>query len=170
MKYLVTITMVLMIGLLGCVKAPKADDSVPVIDVEATETVGGEYVYEPGTWIDNWEKAIQTATAEDKLILVNFTGSDWCGWCIKLAKEVFDHNEFKDYAKENLVMLKLDFPRNIPQSSELISQNRQLQEHFGIRGYPTILLVNGEGEEVARTGYQQGGAAKYVEHLKDLVK
>lgn len=170
MKHLITVAMVLMIGLLGCVQAPKADDSVPVIDVEATETVGGEYVYEPGTWIDNWEKAIQTALAEDKLILVNFTGSDWCGWCIKLAKEVFDHNEFKDYAKENLVMLKLDFPRSIPQSDELKNQNRRLQNQFGIRGYPTILLVNGAGEEVGRTGYQPGGPVAYIEHLKSLVK
>lgn len=170
MRYVVTILMVLMVAILGCVKAPKTDASAPAIDAENTETADGEFVYEPGTWIENWDNAIETARAQDKTVLVNFTGSDWCGWCIRLVKEVFDHQEFKDYAKENLVLLKLDFPRAVPQSDELKSQNRQLQAQFGIRGYPTILLVSGEGKEIGRTGYQDGGPANYVNHLKSFVK
>ena len=95
--------------------------------------------------------------------------SDWCGWCIRLAEEVFSQDLFKKYAEENLVMLKLDFPRNIAQSDELKQQNSMLQRQFGIQGYPTIVLVDEEGKEIARTGYRPGGAADYVSHLKELL-
>lgn len=165
MKYILTFLLVISAALLGCSKVPdeKLDIAEPV-EAKVEET------YEPGEWTESWELAMQTARESGKTVLVNFTGSDWCGWCIRLKSEVFDHKEFKDYAKENLVLLKLDFPRSIYQTPELKRQNGQLQQAFGIRGYPTILLLNAEGKEIGRTGYQPGGPDKYVEHLQGFIK
>ena len=77
-------------------------------------------------WMTNWEEAKAKAKAENKPILINLTGSDWCGWCIKLDKEVFSKKEFKDYAKENLVLVELDFPQGKRQSKKLQEQNEKL--------------------------------------------
>jgi len=120
-------------------------------------------------WLTDYDAAVAKAKAEKKTILLDFTGSDWCGWCIKLDKEVFSQKAFKEYADKNLVPVVLDFPRKKEQSEEIKKQNRELQKKYKIRGYPTIILVNSEGKEIARTGYQRGGAEKYVEHLKTLI-
>lgn len=122
------------------------------------------------TWGTDYEAACKQAKETQRPILIDFTGSDWCGWCIKLDKEVFDLPAFKAYAKDNLVLLKLDFPRRKKLKAELVKQNEKLMEQFGVRGFPTILLVNADGKELARTGYQSGGAKAYVEHLKALLK
>lgn len=122
-----------------------------------------------GEWIESWNDALKFAGELDRPILINFTGSDWCGWCKKLVAEVFSKQEFQDYAKTNLILLKLDFPRSIPQSDELKMQNQSLQNKFKISGYPSIVLVDKEGTEIQRTGYQPGGATAYVAHLKELL-
>ncbi len=119
-------------------------------------------------WSENLESAIKTAKTEKKAILVNFTGSDWCIWCKKLNAEVFSQKEFINYAKKNLVLVKVDFPRNTPQSNETVYYNRQLAQNYNIQGFPTILLLNSSGEVVAQTGYQEGGAKSYVEHIKSF--
>ena len=121
-------------------------------------------------WLTNLEEAQQIAKEEGFSILINFTGSDWCTWCIKLVDEIFSQKEFIEYATENLVMVKLDFPKDIHQTEETKAYNRQLAEKFNIRGFPTILLLNFKGEVIAQTGYQYGGAAKYVEHLQELLE
>lgn len=120
-------------------------------------------------WNGNLEKAIELAKKENKAVLVNFTGSDWCKWCIKLSDEVFKQKEFEEYAKNNLVLVILDFPRSIQQSQEIKEYNNKLAQKYGIQGFPTILLINGNGQLVAQTGYQPGGAAKYVEHIKSYL-
>ena len=120
-------------------------------------------------WLTNLEVAQQIADEKDLPIFVNFTGSDWCGWCIKLVDEVFSKQEFIDYAKGNLVMVKLDFPKNIQQSNETKIYNSKLATKYEIQGYPTILLLNSEGEVLAQTGYQYGGVKKYIDHLKSLL-
>lgn len=122
-----------------------------------------------GTWEDNFETAKATAAKENKPILLDFTGSDWCGWCIRLDNEVFSKKEFKDYAKDNLVLVTVDFPNEKHQSKKLKDQNKELAKKYGIEGYPTIVLVDAEGKKLAQTGYMEGGAAKYVEHLKQLL-
>ncbi len=118
----------------------------------------------------NLEEAQQIAKEDGLPILIDFTGSDWCGWCIKLVDEIFSQKEFIEYATENLVMVKLDFPKDIHQTEDTKRYNRQLAEKYNIRGFPTILLLNSKGEVIAQTGYQYGGAAKYVEHLQELLK
>ena len=120
-------------------------------------------------WEDDFEAAKVTAAKEKKPILLDFTGSDWCGWCIKLDKEVFSKKEFKDYAKENLILVTLDFPHEAHQSKKLKEQNEALSKKYNVEGFPTIILVDAEGKKLAETGYQEGGPAKYVEHLKELL-
>ncbi|MCW1920982.1 thioredoxin family protein [Luteolibacter arcticus] len=121
-------------------------------------------------WETDFELAKQRAKDEKKDLLVDFTGTDWCGWCIKLKKEVFDQPAFQEYAKKNLIMVELDFPRKKVLPEELKKQNAELAKKYEIRGYPTILLLNSKGREVARTGYQEGGPDKYIEHVKELLK
>lgn len=120
-------------------------------------------------WNGNLEKAIEQAKKENKAVLVNFTGSDWCIWCKRLSAEVFQQKEFEEYAKNNLVLVMLDFPKDIQQSQETISYNKSLAQKYGIQGFPTILIFNNQGKLVAQTGYQPGGAAKYVEHIKSYL-
>ncbi|MEM9479702.1 MAG: thioredoxin family protein [Verrucomicrobiota bacterium] len=121
-------------------------------------------------WHTDFEKAKELAKSLSRPLLLDFTGSDWCGWCIKLDKEVFSEKSFKSYAAENLVLVELDFPNRKKQSVEEKKQNEALAKKYGIRGYPTILLVDANGKELARTGYQRGGADSYVDHLKELLK
>jgi len=121
-------------------------------------------------WETDMEVAKKRAKEENKKILVDFTGSDWCGWCIKLKKEVFDQPAFQEYAKKNLVMLELDFPRKKELPPKEKEQNEKLSGEYQVEGFPTILLINSKGKELGRTGYQEGGPEKYVEHLKELLK
>jgi len=120
-------------------------------------------------WEENLETALQKAKTENKAVLVNFTGSDWCIWCKRLSAEVFQQKEFEAYAKDNLVLVMLDFPKDIKQSQETKEYNNKLAQKYGIQGFPTILLIDGQGKLVAQTGYQPGGAAKYVEHIKSYL-
>jgi thioredoxin-related protein len=122
-------------------------------------------------WLTDFTKAKAEAKMSKKMILVDFSGSDWCGYCIKLDKEVFQKSEFKKFAKENLVLLLLDYPRNKKkQSKKLQKQNIELAKKYKIRGYPTVFLMDYEGKVIAQTGYLPGGAKKYVEHLKKIMK
>jgi protein disulfide-isomerase len=120
-------------------------------------------------WTTDLGKAIETAKAENKAVLVNFTGSDWCKWCFKLSGEVFSQDEFKEYAAENLILVKVDFPRSIPQSNETKAYNQSLAQKFGVQGYPTIIIINSQGKSVAKTGYQPGGAVNYVSHIQSFL-
>lgn len=117
-------------------------------------------------WLTDYAAALKKAAAEDKTVLINFTGSDWCGWCIKLKKEVFDTAEFKKFADENLVLLEIDFPRRKQLPAEQLTKNKQLAQRFRVKGYPTICLVDKNGRRLRETGYQPGGPAKYIAHLK----
>jgi thioredoxin-related protein len=118
-------------------------------------------------WYINLEEAIEKAQEENKNILVNFTGSDWCVWCMKLSDEVFSKGEFSEYADDNLVLVKLDFPRKkkLPESEQQYNYN--LLTKYGVRGFPTILLLDKDGNFVRQTGYVQGGAENYIKHIEE---
>lgn len=120
-------------------------------------------------WVTNFEQAKAQAKAQKKDLFVDFTGSDWCGWCIKLNEEVFQHAEFFEKAAEKFVFVELDYPQQKEQSEELKKQNAELQERFGIQGFPTILLLDADAKPYAQTGYQAGGPAKYLEHVGEFV-
>src|SRR5678816_1583667 len=92
-------------------------------------------------WLTDLPKAQAQAKKESKLVMLDFTGSDWCGWCIKLHKEVFSKPEFAKYAKENLVLVEVDFPRRKQQSEKKKKANQALQEKYKIEGYPTIIVL-----------------------------
>jgi thiol-disulfide isomerase/thioredoxin len=116
-------------------------------------------------WLTDFPAALKKAQAEDKAVLVNFTGSDWCGWCIRLKKEVFDTAEFKAFAAENLVLVEIDFPRAKQQSQALRQANSRLQTQYQVRGYPSIFILDKNGETRLKTGYQAGGPRNYITHL-----
>lgn len=119
-------------------------------------------------WLTDFEAAKKQAAAEKKDILVDFTGSDWCGWCIKLDKEVFSTPAFK--AQKDFVLVSLDFPRRKEIPADQKAKNEALMRQWGVRGFPTIILTNAKGEAYARTGYQPGGPEKYLPHLAELRK
>lgn len=119
-------------------------------------------------WLDNYEKAAAKAKAEKKLLLLDFTGSDWCGWCIKLNKEVFSQQEFQDYASKNLVLMEVDFPQTKTLPAEVKKQNDKLQTKYKIEGYPTIIVLNSEGKKVGELGYQPGGPKAFIAALDKL--
>lgn len=122
-------------------------------------------------WMDDFEAAKAKASQEGKPIFINFTGTDWCGWCIKLEKEVFSKKAFQEYAEENLVLMEVDFPAKKKQSDELKAQNKKLDEEYGVEGYPTLYLLDSSGNKLTGDiGYREGGAEAYVEHLKSLLK
>lgn len=99
------------------------------------------------TWYTNLDTAAQISNKSDKPIFAFFTGSDWCGWCIKLQRNVFAKQAFIDWANENVVLLELDFPRTKPQSNELKIQNGNLQRALGVQGYPTIWIFTAQKNE-----------------------
>jgi len=121
-------------------------------------------------WSTDFAKAQAQAKAEDKLLLLDFTGSDWCGWCRVLRKEVFSQPEFEEYAKKNLVLMTVDFPRAKPLSVEVRRQNQSLAQKFEIRGFPTIVILNGDGKLIGLLGYVPGGPAAFIRELKQIPK
>jgi protein disulfide-isomerase len=123
----------------------------------------------PG-WLTNYKQAQEAAKADKKLLLVDFTGSDWCGWCIKLDKEVFSKPEFKEYASKNLVLMEADFPRSKQLSATEQSQNEELAQQYGIQGFPTIVVLNSEGKKVGEVGYTPGGPAAFIAELEKFRK
>jgi len=125
---------------------------------------------EKAKWLTSFSEAKTQASKRKVPILADFSGSDWCGWCIKLDKEVFSKSAFTDYASKNLVLLMVDFPRKKHQDAALKQQNEKLSTQFGIEGFPTVLLLDSDGNVLARTGYRPGGAEVYVKHLQDLVQ
>ncbi len=123
----------------------------------------------PPNWSDNFDQSLALAGSSGKVLLINFTGSDWCSWCIKMEKEVFSQKAFQDFASSDLVLMKADFPKTKKLAESVKSQNQALANRFGVQGFPTLVLLNGKGETIALTGYQEGGAEAYVLHLKSLL-
>lgn len=97
-------------------------------------------------WMTDMDAAKQKAAAENKAVLVDFTGSDWCGYCIQLKKNVFDKPDFDAYAKDKFVLLEVDVPRNPKFDKEQLKKNRELCEQFNVSGYPTILVLTPQGD------------------------
>ena len=120
-------------------------------------------------WLTDYEAAVAESKKTGKPIIANFTGSDWCRWCVKLHKEVFVKPEFKTWASTNAVLLELDFPRRKALSAELKAQNQELKKKYGVRGFPTVLILDAEGNKLAKTGYRRGGPEEWVSHAELLL-
>jgi protein disulfide-isomerase len=119
-----------------------------------------------GQWTNNYDNALSAAAGTNRKIFLFFTGSDWCGWCKRLEAEVLSTPEFQEYARDNLILVKLDFPQSIPQSAQLKAQNQQLSQRYQIEGYPTVVVLNSSGKTIGRTGYKRGGPGPYIAQLQ----
>ncbi len=120
-------------------------------------------------WSSDFAAAKKEAAESKKDLLIDFTGSDWCGWCIKLNKEVFSQESFKVGVKDKFVLVELDYPQDKSKlSAETLKQNEELQKKYPVQGFPTILLTDADGKPFATTGYQAGGPEAYVKHLDEL--
>lgn len=117
-------------------------------------------------WLDDFNAALDRAEKENKDLLLNFTGSDWCSWCKKLKEEVFDQEVFKKQAPAQFVLVEVDFPRHKP----VKAGNDILMREFSVQGFPTIFLADSKGRVYGRTGYREGGAEKYLAHFAALRK
>jgi len=121
----------------------------------------------PG-WLTNYQQAQEEAKANKKLILLDFTGSDWCGWCIRLDKEIFSKVEFKEYANKNLVLLEVDFPRGRELTGTQRKHNEELATKYRIQGFPTIVILDGDGKKVGELGYMPGGPSAFIAELAKM--
>jgi thioredoxin-related protein len=121
-------------------------------------------------WSSDFSKSMEKAKTEKKMVLLDFTGSDWCGWCMKLHAEVFSKPKFKSYAKDKLVLVEVDFPQNKHLTRKVTQQNADLAKQYGISGYPTIIVLNSEGKKVGQLGYMEGGPDAFVAELDKLPK
>lgn len=119
-------------------------------------------------WGTNYHAALAQAKEQNRKVFMFFTGSDWCGWCHRLQDEILQQRDFADYARDNLVLLELDFPRNTPLSAELKEQNQKLAKRYRIEGFPAVVVLASDGRQVGRLGYQEGGPGPFVDALKGL--
>lgn len=117
-------------------------------------------------WLTDLDAAKTTAKKENKLVLMDFTGSDWCPPCKKLTAEVLTQQEFLAYAAKHLVLVELDFPNKKPQTAELKAANAKLKNEFAIKGFPTLILLSSDGKELWRkVGYGSGGTKPILAEL-----
>lgn len=144
-----------------------------VIQAQATKT--SEQTAHP-KWYADVKEALVVSNKENKPLFLFFTGSDWCGWCIKLQKEVLRTPEFEKWAAENVVLVELDFPRKNPQTPEMQNQNNQVMQAFGVQGFPTIHLVKAIQKEgqvnfqgLGSTGYVPGGPTAFLEVTNSII-
>ena len=127
-------------------------------------------------WQTDMKKAIAISKSENKPLFLFFTGSDWCGWCIRLQNEVFKTPEFIEWSKK-VVLVDLDFPRSKPQDEAIKMQNQQLAQIFAVRGYPTVWFAKevkgADGnpilEQLGSTGYVAGGPKAWIDIANPII-
>ncbi len=117
------------------------------------------------TWLTNFDQASKLAKSENKKLLLNFTGSDWCGWCIKLDNEVFSKAEFKQYAQQYYILVKLDFPKKEKLSAQLKKQNNALAKRYDVKGFPSIVVLTPSGKYYTKGGYVKGGPNAFIRSI-----
>lgn len=128
-------------------------------------------------WHTDLAEAMKISEKQKKPLFMFFTGSDWCGWCIRLQKEVLKTPEFAAWADKNVVLVELDFPRKTAQAPEIKSQNMQLAQTFQVRGYPTVWIANAtknkEGKinfsALGNTGYVAGGPSAWLKVADGII-
>jgi hypothetical protein len=117
-------------------------------------------------WGDDYKAALADAAKQNKNVLLDFTGSDWCGWCIKLKKETFNQPAFKEFADKNLVLVEVDFPQGKTLPPAVKKQNDQLQEQYQVQGFPTLVVLNPQGKIIKQqSGYIPGGPKGFIDWL-----
>jgi protein disulfide-isomerase len=123
------------------------------------------------TSLTDLPKAEALAKSQNKIVLMDFTGSDWCPWCIKFDKEVLNTPEFQDYAAKNVVLVELDYPNKTVQSDDLKKANAALRDQYKIEGFPTLVVLDKDGKEIGRqVGYSEGGPKAFIAKLDGFKK
>lgn len=122
----------------------------------------------PLDWTVDYAAALERAKAENRNVFLFFTGSDWCGWCKRLDAEILSTSEFNRFAQEHLILVKLDFPQQIPQTNQLRAQNTQLAKKYNVSGFPTVVVLDPSGKAIKRLGYQEGGPSPFIQTLEAL--
>jgi thioredoxin-related protein len=131
----------------------------------------GQLLAADAQWLTSLPDATALAKKGKKLVLLDFTGSDWCGWCKKLDAETFSKSEFTDYAGKNLVLVEVDFPAQKPQSTELKAANQALQAKYHVGGFPTLVVLKPDGSVVwNHEGYLAGGPAALISSIEAAKK
>jgi thioredoxin-related protein len=114
-------------------------------------------------WTEDYASAVAQAKKEHKMLLLDFTGSDWCVWCQRTDKEVFATQKFKDFADQKLILVRLDFPNAKPQTDALKAQNVGLRDKYGVEGYPTLVVLDAKEKVVfSQLGYKDGGPDAFI--------
>ena len=122
-------------------------------------------------WREDLPGAMSQAQSDGKLVLLDFTGSDWCPWCIKFDHDVLSMPEFAAYASTRLELVRLDFPRRTPQDPALKQANQALAQKYNVDGYPTYVLLSADGRELGRqVGYLDGGPNAFISELEGFSK
>lgn len=122
-------------------------------------------------WGTDIAAAKALAKKQGQPILLDFTGSDWCGWCIKMKKDSLDQKAFLEFADKKLVLVEVDFPNKKKQTDAVKQQNEDLQKRYNVEGYPTFVLVDGDGKELGRhVGYLKGGPSAFVDKIEGWTK
>jgi protein disulfide-isomerase len=147
-------------AMVGCAQSPRSDAAPdPASKTEAPSA----------TWTESYVAARAQAQADKKLILADFTGSDWCHYCVQLRREVLNKPDFKKWAASHFVLLEVDYPRMKRQADDVKAQNEHLKNQFNVDGYPTVVVMNSDGKEVGRiVGYD--GAKEWSDELQKVVK
>ena len=121
------------------------------------------------SWLTDLNAGRAQAQQEGKFVMVNFTGSDWCPWCIKLRQEIFTQPEFESFASRNLVLVEIDFPKRTPQTAAVQKANASLVTQYNVDGFPSLVFLNPQGKVVHRGGYQPGGARPFVQEMTKVL-
>ena len=131
--------------------------TAPTVAVHASDLI----------WGTDLTRALDQARAEGKTVLLDFTGSDWCPWCVKFDHDVLDTDQFAGYARNKLELVLVDFPRSKPQNGALKQANQALANRYHVTGFPTFVLVNYAGNELGRqVGYASGGPGAFIAELE----
>lgn len=120
-------------------------------------------------WLTNYSEAVEQSRSTSKPILLFFTGSDWCGWCHKLEKEVLNTSEFAEKAGNQFIFVTIDFPLYKPADPKVAEQNKNLQKKYDVKGFPTLVIIDKNEQTIGTTGYRPGGAHSYADYLLKMV-
>ena len=158
-KSLIVFAGILIIGTLGCTKSSLKEMSLfrggKDLAAEKVARSADAVASTSLVWHDSFETARAASAQSGKPILADFTGSDWCHWCIKLKDDVFEQEDFKAWASQNVTLLELDFPNDSVQSPAIKKQNAELAKKYNVRGYPTVLFLTEQGEVLGKLGYEK---------------
>src|SRR5436305_7533142 len=116
-------------------------------------------------WTTDSDAAVAAAKVQDRAVFLFITGSDWCGWCMKLDREVLSTPAFAGFAEQNLILVKLDFPHHKALPAGEKARNEALSQQYHVEGFPTIVVLDRNGQIAGQLGYMQGGPSAFISEM-----